>query len=45
MAIVSPDNKFSLTYQLVEGDQDMQIKAIDKAGNENLSSIKLRWEP
>lgn len=45
MAIVSPDNKFSVTYQLVEGDQDMLIKAIDKAGNENLSSIKLRWEP
>lgn len=45
MAIVSPDNKFSLTYQLVEGDQDMQIKAIDKAGNENMSSLKLRWEP
>lgn len=45
MAIVSSDGKFSLTYQLVESDQDIQIKAIDKAGNENLSSIKLRWEP
>ncbi|MFZ2976177.1 MAG: hypothetical protein WA055_06150, partial [Candidatus Moraniibacteriota bacterium] len=45
MAIISADQKFSLTYQLVEGDQELQIKAVDKAGNENLSSIKLRWEP
>jgi len=45
MVIVSSDGKFSLPYQLVEGDQDIQIRAIDKAGNENMSSIKLRWEP
>lgn len=45
MVIVASDGKFSLPYQLVEGDQEIQIKAVDKAGNENLSSIKLRWEP
>lgn len=45
MVIVGSEGKFSLQYQLVEGDQELQIKAIDKAGNEALSSIKLRWEP
>ena len=45
MVIVQSDGKFSLPYQLVEGDQEISIKAIDKAGNEGLSSIKLRWEP
>ena len=45
MAIVQADGKFSVAYQLVEGDQEIQIRAIDKAGNENVSLIKLRWEP
>lgn len=45
MVIVASDGKFSLPYQLVEGDQEIQIKVMDKAGNEGLSSIKLRWEP
>jgi hypothetical protein len=45
MVILQADGKFSLSYQLVEGDQDIPIKAIDKAGNEYNSSIKLRWEP
>jgi len=29
----------------VEGDQELPIRTIDKAGNENVTSIKLRWEP
>lgn len=45
MAIVASDGRFSLPYQLIEGDQEIQIRAIDKAGNESVSSIKLRWEP
>ena len=45
MAIVSADGKFSLQYQLIEGDQEIPIKAIDKAGNESVTMIKLRWEP
>jgi len=45
MVIVQSDGKFSLPYQLVEGDQEIQIKAVDKAGNIGESSIKLRWEP
>ena len=45
MVILQPDGKFTLPYQLVEGDQEIPIRAIDKAGNENDSSIKLRWEP
>jgi len=45
MVIVSSERKFSLPYQLIEGDQDIKIKAVDKAGNEYDSSIKLRWEP
>ncbi len=45
MVIVSSDGKFSLTYQLVEGDQELQIRVTDKAGNEGTSSLKLRWEP
>lgn len=45
MVIVNSEGKFSLSYQLVEGDQEIPIKAIDKAGNVGESSIKLRWEP
>jgi hypothetical protein len=45
MVIVQSDGKFSLPYQLIEGDQEVQIKAVDKAGNEGMSSIKLKWEP
>lgn len=45
MVIVQADGKFSLPYQLVEGDQELQIRAVDKAGNESVTSIKLRWEP
>jgi hypothetical protein len=45
MVIVQSDGKFTLPYQLVEGDQEIIIKVIDKAGNEGNSSIKLRWEP
>lgn len=45
MVIVGSDGKFSLPYQLVEGDQEIVIKAIDEAGNVSESSIKLRWEP
>lgn len=45
MVIVQSDGKFTLPYQLIEGDQEIIIKVIDKAGNEGNSSIKLRWEP
>lgn len=45
MVIVQSDGKFTLPYQLIEGDQEVTIKASDKAGNENISTIKLRWEP
>jgi hypothetical protein len=45
MVIVQSDGKFTLPYQLIEGDQEIHIKAIDKAGNEGNSTIKLRWEP
>lgn len=45
MVIVASDGKFSLPYQLVEGDQEIPIKGVDKAGNENVTMIKLRWEP
>jgi hypothetical protein len=45
MVIVQSDGKFSLPYQLVEGDQELQIKAVDLAGNENVMTLKLRWEP
>lgn len=45
MVILSSEGKFSLPYQLVEGDQEIKIRAIDRAGNEGESVIKLRWEP
>lgn len=45
MVILQSDGKFNLPYQLVEGDQQLQIKAIDKAGNEGDSTIKLTWQP
>jgi len=45
MAIVSTDNTFELEYQLIEGDQELEVRAVDKAGNESKTSVKLRWEP
>lgn len=45
MVILQTDGKFTLPYQLVEGDQEIQIRAIDRAGNESVSLLKLRWEP
>lgn len=45
MVILTTEGKFSLPYQLVEGDQEIKLKAIDRAGNEGESVIKLRWEP
>ncbi len=45
MVIVQSDGKFSLPYQLIEGDQEIPIKVIDRAGNENITMIKSRWEP
>jgi len=45
MVILQADGRFTLPYQLVEGDQEVEIRAIDKAGNESEMSIKLRWEP
>jgi hypothetical protein len=44
MAILQPDGSFTLTYQLVEGDQDVTVKAIDGATNETDLTLKLRWE-
>lgn len=45
MAILTSEGKFNLPYQLVEGDQEVAVKAIDPAGNESVTTIKLRWEP
>lgn len=45
MAILSSDGTFNLPYQLVEGDQEVAVKAVDLAGNEAVTTIKLRWEP
>ena len=45
VAIVSNDNTFELAYQLAEGDQDVEVRAVDRAGNESKTSVKLRWEP
>ncbi len=45
LVILNSDNKFSIPYQLVEGDQEIAIKVVNKAGNESETKIKLRWEP
>lgn len=45
MAIVQTDGSFNLPYQMIEGDQEIVIKAIDGAGNEKESTVKIRWEP
>lgn len=45
MAILTSEGKFNLPYQLVEGDQEIAVKAVDPAGNESVTTIKLRWEP
>lgn len=45
MAILTSEGKFNLPYQLVEGDQEIAVKAVDSAGNESVTTIKLRWEP
>lgn len=45
VAIVSTDSSFELAYQLVEGDQEVVVKVVDKAGNETARTVMLRWEP
>lgn len=45
MAIVSTDSTFELPYQLQDGDQEVEVRAIDRAGNETKKTVKLRWEP
>lgn len=45
MAILTSEGKFSLPYQLIEGDQDVVVKAVDRAGNTSETTLKLRWEP
>jgi len=45
VAIVQTDGTFSLPYQLIEGDQEVVVKAIDSAGNESETKVKIRWEP
>ncbi len=45
MAILSSEGTFDLPYQLIEGDQEIMVKAVDTAGNEAVTTIKLRWEP
>lgn len=45
IAIVQTDGTFSLQYQMVEGDQEVSVKATDKAGNEQEVKVKIRWEP
>lgn len=45
MAILTSEGKFNLPYQLIEGDQEVVVKAVDAAGNESVTTIKLRWEP
>lgn len=45
MVIVQSDGTFTLSYQLIEGDQEIPLKVVDKAGNENVTTMKLRWEP
>jgi hypothetical protein len=44
LAIITPEKSFSVSYQLVEGDQEIVIKATDTAGNEATETLKLRWE-
>lgn len=44
MVILKPDKTFTLSYQMMEGDQDIKIKVIDPAGNETDKVIKVRWE-
>lgn len=44
LAIVQSDGAFTVTYPLVEGDQEVIVKAIDRAGNETEKIFKLRWE-
>jgi len=45
MAIVTNDKTFELSYQLAEGDQDIVVKAVDKAGNVSERQLRLRWKP
>lgn len=44
VAIVSSDGAFSVPYQLADGDQEISVKVIDRAGNETEKKVHLRWE-
>lgn len=45
IAIVQSDGTFTLPYQLVDGDQEITVRATDRAGNVGEMIVKLRWEP
>ncbi|KKU89012.1 MAG: hypothetical protein UY18_C0005G0007 [Microgenomates group bacterium GW2011_GWF2_47_9] len=45
VVIVQTDGTFSLPYQMIEGDQEVKVRVVDSAGNENEVIIKIRWEP
>lgn len=41
IATVNDDGSFSLNYSLSDGENDLKIKSVDKAGNEKEISLKL----
>lgn len=45
LAVVNDDGAFSSNYTLDEGENNLSIKAIDRAGNESETSLKLYFYP
>jgi len=45
IVLVNDDGIFSYDYQLNQGENNLNFKAVDKAGNENQSSLKLYFTP
>ena len=44
VAIVQTDGSFSVPYQLQDGEQEIVVRAVDRAGNETTKGVKLKWE-
>lgn len=45
LASVNDDGTFSYSYQLSEGENDLNIKCVDQAGNEMTTTLKLNFSP
>lgn len=45
LAIIDSQGSFSFTYELKEGDNEIEMRAVDLAGNQTVKNIKVSYTP